>query len=73
MSDTNDCLLVNDAKTPDIGMNEWSLEPGYLAREVPVVRIADVPSAAQYIEPSLEDIRRIIRPTTAIVREHTFN
>lgn len=51
-------------------MNEWSLKPGYFAREsgFPAdVRPSDVPSAAQYIEPTLQDIRRIIRPTTAIV------
>jgi hypothetical protein len=48
-------------------MDEWSLKPGYLMREVPDVCIADVPGQAVYREPSLEEIRRIIRPTTAIV------
>lgn len=64
-------LHSNDEKSPDIGMNEWSLHPGYFARESPFpdVRHSDVPSAAQYIEPTMEDIRRIIRPTTAIVRK----
>lgn len=54
-------------------MNEWSLSPGYFAREIPVVPIPDVVGAVEYIEPSLEDIRRIIRPTTAIVSESAFN
>ena len=47
---------------------DFAIYPAYFSSDpLPMVDIPDIPGPAQYFAPSLDDIRKIIRPVTAMV------